>query len=189
MSKGNDDNNDTNSAKSSDVNIASPPDKKEDEKVTTERPMRLFSQKEVNAIVREFIRAYIRGDIKVNLPMVMITPSTPLAGMPAEEYTRVMNASQKRQSLKDLIAICTGINKVTSEAYRQAINALFELIVTMRMNNELDGTFLEYDIESRFKMLEQNHKELREQHESTVRTVYRIQEYVERIDVFRERTG
>lgn len=184
----NNNSNGTDKPKSTDGNVVSSPAKKEGKEIA-ERPLRLFSQKEVNGIVREFIRAYLRGDVKVNLPMVMITPSTPLVAMQPEEYTRVMNASLKRQSLKDLIPICSGISKVTREAYIQAINALFELIIVMRMNNELDGKFLEYDIESRLKLLGQDHKDLREQYDATAKLVNRILSYIERSDPYRERNG
>jgi hypothetical protein len=56
------------------------------------------------------------GDIKVNLPTVNISTSLPMAAVSREAHARASDASIKRKSLNDLIAICTGMNRVTASS-------------------------------------------------------------------------
>lgn len=66
-----------------------------DDKVTIEEVSRLFSYEEVKSIVKEFVRAYIRGQITLKLAMPDIVENNPyLSTLPSKDlikYVDVVN--------------------------------------------------------------------------------------------------
>ena len=120
----------------------------------------IFSPEERRNIVRSFVAAYLRGDIKVTFwsqPVTML--STNKAITPAERL-------QTKAGFVDMISIVSGariLSAVTGTAPQfssdelvTAIDALFRAIVSLRSGGFIEGEFLHSpEFETRLSTLEE----------------------------------
>jgi len=120
----------------------------------------IFSQKQINAIVKEFITAYIRGNIKIKLKDA--TEYFREAKFAKREISVDVAIAQEVATKKpfiDLVSVCSGSRQATFEERQLAINELFEMIVRLRSSDRIDGNFmpsLSAEIEKRLSTLEQD---------------------------------
>lgn len=114
----------------------------------------VFSDDEVRTTVKEFILAWLRGEITINFPTAREfgTFSYQMIGYLGQE------AKGKEIDIKmkfiELVSICLGIEEATSEQYNVAIKHIFNTMLALRVGNRIKGTFAEFDIEKRFQILE-----------------------------------
>jgi hypothetical protein len=116
----------------------------------------LFSEKEIKAIVKDFIAAYISGQITIHFPN-----AEDLMDMARREggIKDFKQASKEENNLKmnfrTRMATCVGAIKSTPEEQMASINGFFETIIAMRNGGRIIGVFTEYPLEVRIKRLEE----------------------------------
>jgi hypothetical protein len=155
------------------------------DKKSTQEPKWLFSRKEIEGIVKEFIRAYIRGQLKLNLTLLPADVKRYMemeTGKPIDEAQAYNSAIQGTFTVPNLMLICAGISDGSNEQYTNAINSLFTFIIIGRTTKSIDGKFLATDIDARLSAVEESLNEIKERFDSTDELVKRTLEYVERID-------
>lgn len=118
----------------------------------------MFSEDDVENLVKEFILSWLRGEITINFPS-----ARELREYPFPTYFQDPKAKAKEIKIKDyfidLISICLGIEKATSKQRNTAIKKLFRQILALRSGNRIEGTFAEFNIEKRFQILENQVKD------------------------------
>lgn len=116
----------------------------------------LFSRREIRAIVKDFISAWLSGQIKIKfLTCAELLNEAKLQG----EQLTYKKASQQeidlKMELKNCINICVGAVKATSEEQNRALESLFDRILTFRNGNRIEGKFMAYELEQRIQRLEE----------------------------------
>jgi len=118
-------------------------DKGTQEKVSPE----LFSKEERYNIVRSFIEAYIRGEVKIAFPtkeeverhkqdMEAIFGKEALISAPQVEYL-------SKQRFLNFVSIATGASESTQSELQVAISELFRFIILCRQGERIEGEFLQ----------------------------------------------
>lgn len=114
----------------------------------------MFSQEEINAIVRDFVLAWIRGDVKIKFP----TSYEILEG--AKQEGHLINKglaheveAKGKTDLVDLIKTCG--KPATSEQLQEVTDKLFARILLLRCGNRIEGSFAEYSLESKIEKIEE----------------------------------
>jgi hypothetical protein len=149
---------------------------------------RLFSQEEIHNIVKEFIRAYTRGQVTIELALPShLEYNLNWGALPSNDFIKMSDALNQRNFLKENIKICVGITKASAEEYEKAINNLFEIILILRMTDSMKGTFFLTDIDGRLISAEQKLAKLIHDQEISDKLIRRILDYIERNDPYRER--
>lgn len=134
----------------------------------------LYSDKEIKMIVKDFIAAYISGQIQVSFPN-------------ATEYTNIAKASNEKIDFKEArdredkgkrlfrnqISRCIGEEKVTAESQTAATKSLFLTIVALRNGERITGVFTEYALESRIRQLEEGQEKANTLIQEIVDWIYR----------------
>jgi hypothetical protein len=145
---------------------------------------RLFFKQEINDIVKEFIRAYVRGQIKLDLS-VSVEPFRNMGSLSDEtlaSHPLFLKSLELRNGIINMISICSGIKNSTEEQYQDAINNLFVNILILRMTYGIEGSFYSNDIESQFKLIINDLTEIKKDNELYKQKIYQVLEYVERLD-------
>ena len=145
---------------------------------------RLFSRQEINDIIKEFIKAYIRGQIVyysgsnfIDVKKEDLLDTSSIKSNPV--FQHVLKSTL---DLHNLISICSGVIPSTDEQYQKAINELFKEILILRMLNGISGTFYSNDIESQFKLIINDLSEIKKDNEHYENRINKVLEYVERLD-------
>jgi hypothetical protein len=109
----------------------------------------VLSKDEKRVIVRGFVKGFLSGSVKVT---IWEAPSYNLTTM--KEPPGEVKAQLKSHTIK-LIDIVSGTKPATDEQIEEAMNWLFEWIVTLRSGDFIDGEFVgPPDWESRLSELE-----------------------------------
>jgi len=116
----------------------------------------LFSEREIRNIVRDFIDAYIAGQVKVNFP----TASTVISvlknkGKTINQADAEAKALNRKVDFMKTVAICTGTEKATPEEVQAAIGSVFQDIISFRNSRRLEGVFHDEGTETRLSRLEE----------------------------------
>ena len=134
----------------------------------------LFSEKEVRAIVKDFVSAYISGQIKI------IFPSADSIMLTKEKQGNAIDFKQAAQielriksSFRELIAVCAGAKEATPAEQEKAINQLFNDVVSLRNGGRIEGVFTEYALEARIGRLEEGIDKINNLVEEIVEWIYR----------------
>lgn len=133
----------------------------------------LFSWEEIHSIVKEFIRAYLGGQIKVKF------------AIPDERSLTTVQAINLRTTFAELISVCAGIKQTTTHELKESVGKLFQIIANLQTIDGITGTFLGYDISTKLAVLEHTITDLKTNQSETENLVKRILDYVERIDSYR----
>ena len=161
---------------------------KDIQKETARTQARLFSRKEVENIVKEFVRAYIRGQVTLSLVLPTDIENNPnLATLPHNQAVRLSDVINLQTSIKDMICIVAGTKTATDHEYEKCVSGLFEAILIMRSTDSMKGFFLTTDVEGRLTSLEQNMKDITDKQDQDDILIRRILDYLERNDPYRER--
>lgn len=117
----------------------------------------IFSQEEIRTIIKEFISAYVRGDLSIKFmsaeERLIIAKRT---GQRLDFKTAYDQDLEDKKPIIDLIAICTDAKQSSPEEKSKAIKDLFYLILFARSSGRLQGKFMTFDIEARLRKLEQD---------------------------------
>jgi hypothetical protein len=146
---------------------------------------RLFSEQEINDIVKEFIRAYIKGQIKYEHDAGIIgVNKDPLLTeeMYRESQPLFHDIVKANNILLKLINICSGVENSTDEEYQNAIKDLFANIVILRMTKGISGSFFSNDIETQLKLVTNYLTQVTKDNEFYKDRINKVLEYVERLD-------
>ena len=161
---------------------------KDIQKETARTQARLFSRKEVEDIVKEFVRAYIRGQVTLSPVVPTDIENNPnLATLPDNQAVRLSDAINLRTSIKDMICIVAGTKTATDHEYEKCVSDLFETISIMRLTDSMKGFILTTDVDGRLTSLEQNIKDITDKQDQDDLLIRRILDYLERNDPYRER--
>jgi len=116
----------------------------------------LFSEKEVRTIVKDFVSAYISGQIKIIFPTAKAILEHSKNTKKSMDYKKACEQEfkVKTQTVK-LIEIASGTKKSTPEKQETAINDLFGVIISLRNGERIEGMFTEYALEARIGKLEE----------------------------------
>jgi len=113
----------------------------------------LFSEKEVRTIVKDFVSAYISGQIKIIFPTAEDIMGHTKNTKKEMDYKKA--CMELKINFKDLVAVASGTKKSTPEKQETAINDLFGKIIAMRNGGRIEGVFTEYALEARIMRLEE----------------------------------
>ncbi|MCW4045365.1 MAG: hypothetical protein NWE94_07615 [Candidatus Bathyarchaeota archaeon] len=119
-----------------------------------EPAMTLFSQDDITKFVKEFISAWIRGDITIRFPTAAeLSKKTPLSiAFPVDPS---VNAELKiKEHYVDLLSICTGTKQATAREQEKAVAEVFRMLLMFRSANRIEGKILSSDLEKRITQLE-----------------------------------
>ena len=114
----------------------------------------LFSQEEVRRFVSEFVSSWIRGDIIIRFPTAAeLSKKTPLnIAFPIDPS---VNAELKiKEHYVDLLSVCAGIKKASTEDQEKAIQEVFRMLLMFRSANRIEGRIMSNDLDRRMKELE-----------------------------------
>jgi head-tail adaptor len=114
----------------------------------------LFSQEEVRRFVSEFVSSWIRGDIIIRFPTAAeLSKKTPLnIAFPIDPS---VNAELKiKEYYVDLLTVCAGIKKSSSEEQEKAIAEVFKILLMFRSANRIEGKIISNDLEKRLTDVE-----------------------------------
>jgi len=116
----------------------------------------LFSEKEVRTIVKDFVSAYISGQIKIDFPTAYSILERAKRTKESMDYKKAHERElQVKFQIEELIEIASGTTKSTPEEQETAISELFGRIITMRNSKRIEGVFTEYALEARIRRLEE----------------------------------
>ena len=103
----------------------------------------LFSRKEIVHLVRKFILAYIRGEIKFDL---VIKPETykrglEIDGTPVDEAQAFDEAQKLFFQIPNTMLKCAGLINTNEEEYDACIDMLFKFMILGRAKKALMDNF------------------------------------------------
>ena len=129
--------------------------------LSNREPPIILSEDDIRQTVRQFILAWIRGDITIHFADAMnILQRSQLEGKFIDYKKASERESQGKQYFSNLIETCVGNKDVTSEEREEAISELFKWILILRSAKRVEGRIVEFDIEERFRRLEKRIKAL-----------------------------
>ena len=120
----------------------------------------LFSPSEVRKFVTEFVSSWIRGDIIIRFPTAAeLSKKTPLSIAFPFPVDPSVNAEMKiKEHYIDLLSVCSGTKKASTEEQEKAINEVFRMLLMFRSANRIEGKIISNDLEKRVEELEKNMK-------------------------------
>ena len=135
-------------------------------KKTTEPSAALYSEKDVRAIVDEFVTSWIKGDIIIRFPTASeLGKQNPLS-ITFPKDPSVSAELKIKEHYIDLILVCAGVKSASSEEQQKAISEVFKMILMFRSANRIENKNILKDLEKRVTELEkiqQNQMKLVEQ--------------------------
>ena len=114
----------------------------------------LFSEGDVRKFVFEFVASWIRGDITIRFPTASeLAKKTPFSiAFPVDPS---VNAELKiKEHYIDLLSVCAGIKKASSEEQEKAIQEVFKMLLMFRSANRIEGKIVSSDWEKRLTDVE-----------------------------------
>jgi hypothetical protein len=136
-------------------------------KKTPEQPTAaLYSEKDVRAIVEEFVTSWIKGDLIIRFPTAIeLGKQNPLSITFPKNPS--VNAELKiKEHYIDLILVCAGVKPASNEEQQKAISEVFKMILMFRSANRIENRGSLKDLERHVTELEktqQNQLKLVEQ--------------------------
>jgi hypothetical protein len=128
-----------------------------DAEVTKKTQASLISKRESTATVREFVLAWIKGEISINFPdSSFIRHQAHLDG----ESIDIREASKREVLAKDFfieqVSIVSGKKPSTVIEQEKAISELYDILLSFRCGDRIKGTFgTKDDHEARLQTLEE----------------------------------
>jgi hypothetical protein len=114
----------------------------------------LYSEKDIQRFVSEFVSSWIRGDIIIRFPTAAeLSKKTPLSiAFPTDPS---VNAELKiKEHYVDLLSIIAGTKPASAEEQQRAIDEVFKMLLMFRSANRIEGKILSNDLEKRIQELE-----------------------------------
>lgn len=118
-------------------------------------PRSILSEEEIEATVKAFLLALLRGQIKINFSTAVMTQYTEQQGGNTIDYNEAaIKQAKYKRDFNELLEICAGIQPSSSEELKSAMNKMFRQILFLRTNKRIESTFPEYEMEGRMNELE-----------------------------------
>ena len=118
-------------------------------------PRSILSEEEIEATVKAFLLALLRGQIKINFLTAVMTQYTEQQGGNTIDYNEAaIKQAKYKRDFNELLEICAGIQPSSSEELKSAMNKMFRQILFLRTNKRIESTFPEYEMEGRMNELE-----------------------------------
>jgi len=115
----------------------------------------IFSQREIRRIIKDFISAWISGQIKLSLVTHdELIAYAKRAGENLNYKEAIQHELDNKATFQSLIGICSGTIKATQEEQQKAMCDLFSYILTLRNGDRIQGKFMDYELEERIHRLE-----------------------------------
>jgi hypothetical protein len=123
-------------------------------KKTPEPSAALYSEKDVRAIVDEFVTSWIKGNIIIRFPTASeLGKQNPLS-IAFPKDPSVSAELKIKEHYVDLILICAGVKPASSEEQQKAISEVFKMILMFRSANRIENKNILNEIEKRVTELE-----------------------------------
>ncbi|MDH5482861.1 MAG: hypothetical protein OEY22_08285 [Candidatus Bathyarchaeota archaeon] len=123
---------------------------------TSEKKMTtsIFSEDEINAIIKDFVLAWIRGEIKLIFPPAdEIYQRFKKEKRPIDHKMASDISAITKSDLIDLIKICA--KPTTPDQQKKVNEELFELILHFRCGDRIQGSFTGYSSKDKLEELEE----------------------------------
>jgi hypothetical protein len=116
----------------------------------------LYSDREIRRIVKEFLEAYISGQVEIVFPEANdILAIWKQIGRKLDWVAAEKEANDLRVLFMKQIAICAGSTKATPEEMEDSLEQVFRDIISYRNSKRLKGVFHDLGIENRLHELEE----------------------------------
>jgi hypothetical protein len=116
----------------------------------------IFSQREIRSIIKDFITAWLSGQIKLILPTCEeILQTAKQAGDKLDYKQALARELETKADFRNSIGICSGTIKATSEEQQKAVSDMFDMILSLRNGDRIEGKFMDYELEQRIQRLEE----------------------------------
>lgn len=126
-------------------------------KLPKEKTIGIFSQDEVQNIVKAFISAYLRGDVQIQFKCAdELLKEAKLARRKLSVDDALEKEVQMKEPFLKYMAICVGTKKGTLEERMDAVSMLFDYILAVRASERLKGNFMLFNPEKRLEKLEED---------------------------------
>ncbi|MDR2708217.1 MAG: hypothetical protein LBB87_05690 [Nitrososphaerota archaeon] len=114
----------------------------------------LYSEKDIRAIVDEFVTSWIKGDIIIRFPTASeLGKQNPLS-IAFPKDPSVSAELKIKEHYIDLILVCAGVKPASNEEQQKAISEVFKMILMFRSANRIENKNISKDIEKRITELE-----------------------------------
>lgn len=116
----------------------------------------IFSENESRAIVKDFIEAYISGQVEIDFPTaraVYVYDKSVGKNISIDEATKI-EINIKTEFNKN-VRICTGTLESTPQERRKAIDNLMSDLIFFRCSDKIKGSFTEFTFSDRIGRLEE----------------------------------
>jgi hypothetical protein len=126
----------------------------------------LYSEKDVRAIVDEFVTSWIKGDLIIRFPTANELGKQNPLNITFSKDPSVSAELKIKEHYIDLILVCAGVKPASSVEQQKAISEVFKMILMFRSANRIENKNIVKDIEKRVTELEktqQNQLKLVEQ--------------------------
>ena len=135
-------------------------------KKNTEPSAALYNEKDIRAIVDEFVTSWIKGDIIIRFPTASeLGKQNPLS-ITFPKDPSVSAELKIKEHYVDLILVCAGVKPASSEEQQKAIFDVFKMILMFRSANRIENKKIFNELEKRVTEIEktqQNQLKLVEQ--------------------------
>jgi hypothetical protein len=115
----------------------------------------IFSQDEIRNIVKQFIAAYLRGELTIEFRTAgEILQQAKFAKRKINIDAALDEEVACKKPFYDMIAVCTGSTEASPQERQTAIFDLFNIIVILRSSGRLKGNLMSSNIEERLERME-----------------------------------
>ena len=130
-------------------------EKNEKENSEIEKLRTIFTEEEIRSTVKAFVLALLRGKISINFPTRNALMEEAKKRNEKMDYGEATDKEiHGKVEFRNNIEIISGSESSTESELNQAMNYVFNKILTFRSALRIEGTFLEFDIEKKLDDLE-----------------------------------
>ena len=121
----------------------------------------LIPEIEVRQIVKEFVVAWIGKETDIEFPTITeVKENNKTTGVKITENEAMRTIVKMQREIADLISICAGGIKATTDQQRKAMYDLFYNILSYRINDRIKGQFMHNTMKEQIIETKEDVKEL-----------------------------
>jgi len=114
----------------------------------------LYNEKDIRAIVDEFVTSWIKGDLIIRFPTASeLGKQNPLS-ITFPKDPSVSAELKIKEHYVDLILVCAGVKSASNEEQKKAIFEVFKMILMFRSANRIENKKILNDLEKRVTEME-----------------------------------
>jgi hypothetical protein len=134
----------------------------------------ILSRREIRGIVRDFIVAWLSGQIKLDFPTAKeAIDVAKVAGRTIDFDQARKQEVNGKTTFRRCVNICVGAVEATPEEQQKALSEMFDTIVRFRNGDRIIGNFMNYELEERISHLEEGLNVTNNLVEEIVEWIYR----------------